>query len=126
MGQSAPDLAPPACPNRQGIVSATAAREQQIFMPFHSMHRLRACKKARLSPPWRKARLIGLSLRPSLEVVLQSKLNNPRPYGRRGDLSETGWRRHRSCRVGELRVVEEVEELRPELNRVPLPDPRRL
>jgi len=40
MGQSAPDFAPPACANKHGVVSASAAKEQQIFMPFHSMRGL--------------------------------------------------------------------------------------
>src|SRR6267142_6073802 len=63
-----------------------------------------------------------LSLTTTLERELQPKLNEPRIAERAGHVPEVG--RHLSrIRGGKLRVIEDVEELRPELEVHPFPRP---
>src|SRR5581483_1452113 len=83
----------------------------------------------------RKLPLRGPLLSPARsEDILQRQLEDARIHARRRDLSEVTRREVRQSvdgalavvRVRELRVVEGIEKLRPELDRLPLPDAGRL
>ena len=74
-----------------------------------------------LAPVWRTVVTGGATSTPVTisKQVLQGELNQPRIGARGGDLSESTGHVARRCRVAELCVVQKVEELRAELQRLP-------
>lgn len=60
------------------------------------------------------------------ERILQGELNQPRIHAGPGDYAKRGGRRSGRARVVELRVIEHVEELGPELQRLAFRKPGHL